>query len=76
MNKIPNISDQIDEKIFNKVIQKNFALLSPYYYSFMSNWLIRAYNRYNDIDKFIIIIYLIHKNLIFYKKNALVIDYD
>ena len=76
MNKIPNISAQIDEKIFNKVIQKNFALLSPYYYSFMSNWLIRAYKRYNDIDKFIIIIYLIHKNLIFYKKNALVIDYD
>jgi len=42
----------------------------------MSNWLIRAYKRYNDIDKFLIIIYLIHKNLIFYRKNALVIDYD
>ena len=42
----------------------------------MSNWLIRAYKRYNDIDKFIIIIYLIHKNLIFYRKNGLVIDYE
>jgi DNA-binding Lrp family transcriptional regulator len=42
----------------------------------MSNWLIRAYKRYNDIDKFLIIIYLIHKNLIFYRKNALVIDYE
>jgi len=76
MNKIPNISAQIDEKIINKVIQKKFALLSPYYYSFMSNWLIRAYKRYDDIDKFLIIVYLIHKNLVFYKKNALVVDYD
>ena len=76
MNKIPNITAQIDEKIFNKVIKKNFALLSPYYYSFMSNWLIRAYKRYDDIDKFLIIVYLIHKNLVFYKKNALVVDYD
>jgi predicted DNA-binding transcriptional regulator len=41
----------------------------------MSNWLIRAYKRYDDIDKFLIIVYLIHKNLIFYKKNGLIVDY-
>ena len=76
MKSLPAISAQIDEKIINKIIQKKFALLSSYYYSFMSNWLIRAYKRYNDIDKFIIIIYLIHKNLIFYRKNGLVIDYE
>ena len=76
MKSLPSISSQIDEKIINKVIQKKFALLSPYYYSFMSNWLIRAYKRYDDIDKFLIIVYLIHKNLVFYKKNGLVVDYD
>ena len=76
MKSFPSISSQIDEKKINKVIQKKFALLSSYYYYFMSNWLIRAYKRYNDIDKFLIIIYLIHKNLIFYRKNALVIDYE
>ena len=66
----------MNEKVINKVIQKKFALLSPYYYFFMSNWLIRAYKRYNDIDKFIIIVYLIHKNLVFNnKKNSQVIDY-
>ena len=75
MKLLPAISAQIDEKIINKVIQKKFALLSPYYYSFMSNWLIRAYKRYDDIDKFLIIVYLIHKNLIFYKKNGLIVDY-
>ena len=76
MKTLPAISTQIDEKIINKVIQKKFALLSSYFFYFMSNWLIRAYKRYNDIDKFLIIIYLIHKNLIFYRKNALVIDYE
>ena len=76
MKPLPSISSQIDEKIINKVIQKKFALLSSYFFYFMSNWLIRAYKRYNDIDKFLIIIYLIHKNLIFYRKNALVIDYE
>ena len=75
MKSLPDISTQIDEEIINKVIQKKFALLSPYYYSFMSNWLIRAYKRYDDIDKFLIIVYLIHKNLIFYKKNGLIVDY-
>ena len=76
MKTLPAISTQIDEKIINKVIQKKFALLSSYFFYFMSNWLIRAYKRYNDIDKFLIIIYLIHKNLIFYRKNALIIDYE
>ena len=76
MKSIPSISSQIDEKIINKVIQKKFALLSSYFFYFMSNWLIRAYKRYNDIDKFLIIIYLIHKNLIFYRKNALIINYE
>ena len=76
MKTLPSISDQIDEKNINEIFQKKFALLSSYYYSFLSNWLIRAYKRYNDIDKFLIIIYLIHKNLIFYRKNSLVIDYE
>ena len=77
MKSLPNITSQIDEKIiYNKVVDKNFSLLAPFFYSFISNWLIRAYKRYNDIDKFLIIIYLIHQNLVFYRKNGLIIDYD
>ena len=77
MKSLPSITSQIDEKIiYNKVIDKNFSLLAPFFYSFVSNWLIRAYKRYNDIDKFIIVIYLIHQNLVFYRKNGLIIDYE
>jgi DNA-binding Lrp family transcriptional regulator len=77
MKSLPSITSQIDERIiYNKVIDKNFSLLAPFFYSFVSNWLIRSYKRYNDIDKFLIIIYLIHQNLVFYRKNGLIIDYD
>ena len=76
MKALPNITSQIDEKIIYKVIDRNFSLLAPFFYSFISNWLIRAYERYNDIDKFLIIIYLIHKNLVFYRKNGLIINYN
>ena len=72
----PSISSQIDEKIIYKTIEKNFSKLAPYYYSLISNWLIRAYKHYHDIDKFIIIIYLINKDLIFLRSNGLIIDYD
>jgi DNA-binding Lrp family transcriptional regulator len=76
MKSLPSITSEIDEKIIYRVIDKNFSLLAPFFYSFVSNWLIRAYKRYNDIDKFIIVIYLIHQNLIFYRKNGLIIDYE
>ena len=73
---LPSISSQVDEKIIYKTIEKNFSKLAPYYYSLVSNWLIRAYKHYHDIDKFIIIIYLINKDLIFLRRNGLIIDYD
>ena len=76
MKSIPSISSQIDEKIIFKTITKNFSKLAPYYYTFISNWLIRSYKSYQDIDKFIIVIYLINKDLIFFRRNGLIIDYD
>ena len=76
MKSIPSVSSQIDEKIIFKTITKNFSKLAPYYYTFISNWLIRSYKSYQDIDKFIIVIYLINKDLIFFRRNGLIIDYD
>ena len=76
MKSIPSISSQIDEKIIFKTIAKNFSKLAPYYYTFVSNWLIRSYKSYQDIDKFIIVIYLINRDLIFFRRNGIIIDYD
>jgi len=76
MKIILNISNQLDrEKIF-EIINKNFSILAPAYYTLITSWLIDAYKSYNGIDKFIILIYLINKDLIFFRKSRLIIDYD
>ena len=73
---IPNISSEIDEEKIFKIINENFSLLAPAYYTLVSSWLINAYQVHKGIDKFIILIYLINKDFIFYRKNRLMVDYD
>ena len=76
MNTLPSISEHIDEKVINKIIQDNFAALAPAYFTLTSNWFVRAYDHYKDIDKFVIIIYLINQGLVYFRQNGLKIDYD
>ena len=76
MNTIPSISEHIDEKVINKIIQDNFAALAPAYFTLTSNWFVRAYDHYKDIDKFVLIIYLIHQDLIYFRQNGVKINYD
>ena len=77
MNTLPSISAHIDEKVINKVIQDNFAALAPSFIDLLtSNWFVRAYDHYKDIDKFIIIIYLINQDLVYLGQHMIKIDYD
>ena len=76
MKQLPSISNEIDEDKIFKIINKNFSKIAPYWFKLMSNWLIRAYNVFGDIDKFLILIYFINKDLIFCRKNGLIIDYE
>ena len=76
MNALPSISSQIDEDKIFKIINKNFSKIAPSYYNLITSWLSRSYNVFQDIDKFVILIYFINKDLIFFRKNGLVINYD
>ena len=76
MNTIPSVSSQIDEKIIFKVIDKHFSRLAPYYYKWINSWLIGAYKNFGNIDKYIILICIINKDFIFFRKHGLIIDYD
>jgi len=76
MKQLPSISNQINEDKIFKIINKNFSKLAPYWFELISSWLIRSYNVFGDINKFIILVYLINKDLIFYRKNGLIVDYD
>ena len=73
---IPSISSEVDEEKIFKIINENFSQLAPAYYTLVTHWLINAYKVHKGIDKFIILIYLINKDFIFYKKNGLIVDYD
>lgn len=76
MKPIPSISSQIDEKIIFKIIDKNFSRLAPSYYKWINSWLIGAYENFGNIDKYIILIYIINQDFIFFRKNGLIVDYD
>ena len=76
MKTIPSISSQINEEEIYKVIDKHFSRLAPYYYRWINSWLIGAYEHFSDIDKYIILIYIINKDFIFFRKNGLIVDYD
>ena len=76
MKQLPSISNEINEDVIFKIINKNFSKIAPYWFELISSWLIRSYSVFQDIDKFIILIYFINKDLIFYRKNGLVINYD
>ena len=73
---VPSVTAQINEKEIFRVISNNFSKLAPYYYVLISNWLIRAYSVHNDIDKYLILLYLINKDLIIFRRNGLIINYD
>jgi len=76
MNAIPSISSQIDEKIIFKIIDKHFSRLAPHYYKWINSWLIGAYKSFGDIDKYLILIYIINKDFIFFRKNGFIVNYD
>ena len=76
MKSVPSISDQIDENKIFKIINKNFSKLAASYYLIISNWLIRAYNVFGDIDKYIIVVYLINKDFIFFRRNGIILDFN
>ena len=76
MKKLPSISSQINENKILEIIDRNFSKLAPFFYGLITSWLTRSYSVFNDIDKFVILIYFVNKDLIFYRKNGLIINYD
>ena len=75
MKQLPSILSQIDENKISKIIDRNFSKIAPFFYPFIANWLTRAYGVYGDIDKYLIAIYLVNRQFIFYRKNGFTINF-
>jgi len=76
MKQLPSILSQIDENKISKIIDRNFSKIAPFFYPFIANWLTRAYGVYGDIDKYLIAIYLVNRQFIFYRKNGFTINFE
>ncbi len=76
MNEVPSISKEIDNKLINRILLKNFNSVSPYFYKLIVEWMSDAYKTFNDLDKFLILIYLINTDFIFFRRNNINIKFD
>ena len=76
MKKIPSIYSEVDSDLIDKIFKNNFDLLSPYFFKMMSEWTIGAYSIFKDVNKYLILIYLINKQFEFFRRNNLNINYD
>ena len=76
MEKLPSISSEINKDEVNKIIFNNFNSISPYFYKLISEWMSDAYKIFKDLDKFLILIYLINTDFEFFRRNNLNITYE
>ena len=67
---------QLSEKEIHKTIVENFDEIAPFYYKLLSEWTNSSYETFQDIDKYLIILYLINKDFDYYIQNGLVESYD
>ena len=68
-NTKPNISNQISIETVNDACDKNYQAIMLKYYQLQFGWFHNAYNSFKDIDKYIILAYLINKTLSTYNKH-------
>ena len=76
MEKLPSISSEINKVEVDKFIFNNFNSISPYFYKLISEWMSDAYKIFKDLDKFLILIYLINTDFEFFRRNNLNITYE
>ena len=76
LRKMITNSSQLSEKKIHKIIVENFDEIGPIYYKLLSEWVNSSYDKFQDIEKYLIILYLINKDFDYYIKNGLVESYD
>ncbi|MFL2883900.1 MAG: MarR family transcriptional regulator [Candidatus Pelagibacter sp.] len=76
LRKMITNSSKISENEIHKIIVENFDEIAPIYYKLLSEWANSSYNKFQDIEKYLIILYLINKDFDYYIKNKLVESYE
>ena len=77
MNKnIFKISDQISIDEVEKIYEKNFEKIIYEFFNLEHEWMFNAYKEYKDFDKYLILIYLLHKTLETYNKHFYKVSFE
>ncbi len=76
MSMIPSISEALDEKKVTSAINKKFNNFVPFFYKFVSEWIINAYSNFKDIEMYMILIYFVNNVFKFYRRNGIQVDYN
>ncbi len=76
LQKMIKNSSQLSETKIQNTIVENFDEIAPFYYKLLSEWTNSSYETFQDIDKYLIILYLINKDFDYYIQNGLVESYD
>ena len=69
-------SNQIQEEQVKSVYHKNFNYIVTERFYFQQQWLLAAYNRFKDFDKYLILIYLVQKTFKAYKDYQIKNSFD
>ena len=72
----PKISDQLNIDTINEACDKNYQSVMLKYYQLQFGWFHNAYNSFQDIDKYIILVHLVNKTLSTYNKHFYNLTFD
>jgi len=75
INQTFKISKQISIEEIEEIYSKNFEKTIYEFFNLESEWMFNAYNEYQDIEKYLILIYLIHRTLETYNKHFYKVDF-
>ncbi len=76
INRTFKISKQISIEEIEEVYSKNFEKTIYEFFNLESEWMFNAYNEYQDIDKYLILIYLIQRTLETYNKHFYKVSFN
>ena len=70
------ISKQISIEEIEEIYSKNFEKTIYEFFNLESEWMFNAYNEYQDIDKYLILIYLIQRTIETYNKHFYKVSFN
>ena len=71
-----NISQQVQLEEINKSIDKNMNEFMTYFLYFQTSWMKNAYSSFKDMEKYLILVYLVNKTFVTYNRHFYNVTFD